>query len=150
MTREQACDAIVEPARLFNGDGEPALVNRILNEIGNDPDQLPLMQHALMRMWRRAEKEGGKPLSIRLEHYETLGGIKQALSRHADYILKSLASDADRRVAEILFRSLCDRSAEQRLTRRLATVAEIAAAAGASESMVMQVAAAFRQSGRNI
>lgn len=149
MNREQARDAIVEPARLFGGAVEPALVNRILNEIGDDPDQLPLMQHALMRMWRHAEKYRGQPVTIQLADYEKLGGLKDALSQHADIVMKYLLSDADRRVAEMLFRALCDRSAEQRLTRRLATVAEIAAVAGVQEDAVIRVADAFRRSGRN-
>ncbi|MEX1027230.1 MAG: NACHT and WD repeat domain-containing protein [Candidatus Paceibacterota bacterium] len=149
MTRAQARDAIVEPARLFGGDVEPALVNRILNEIGNDPDQLPLMQHALMRSWRHREKERGRPVTIQLADYEKLGGLKEALSRHADDVLKSLSSDADRCVAEMLFRALCDRSTEQRLTRRLATVAEIAAIAGVTDDAVIRVADAFRQPGRS-
>lgn len=149
MTRDQARDAIVEPARLFGGDVEPALANRILNEIGNDPDQLPLMQHALMRAWRHAEKERGRPVTIQLADYQRLGGLQKALSNHADYVLEHLDSDADRRVAEMLFRALCDRSAEQRLTRRLATVAEIAAIAGVDADDVIRVANAFRGSGRN-
>lgn len=59
LTRDQARDAIVGPARLFGGDVEPALVNQILNEIGNAPDQLPLMQHALMRSWTLARNSHG-------------------------------------------------------------------------------------------
>ena len=51
MTRDQRAAAITEPARVFGGDVEPGLVNRMLNDMGADPDQLPLMQHALMRMW---------------------------------------------------------------------------------------------------
>ena len=51
LTRDQRAAAITEPARVFGGDVEPGLVNRMLNDMGADPDQLPLMQHALMRMW---------------------------------------------------------------------------------------------------
>jgi hypothetical protein len=50
LTREQCAEAIVGPARLFSGEIEPPLVNRLLNDFGTDPDQLPLLQHALMRM----------------------------------------------------------------------------------------------------
>ncbi len=51
LSRAQRRAAIVGPARVFGGDVAPDLVNRLLNEMGNDPDQLPLMQHLLMRMW---------------------------------------------------------------------------------------------------
>lgn len=65
LNREQIHEAIVGPASMFNTTFAPEVVTRILNEMGTDPDQLPLMQHLLMRMWRRAaldllaDSEGG-------------------------------------------------------------------------------------------
>ena len=53
LTREQTETAIVGPARVCGGEVDPVLVNRLLNEISPDPDQLPVLQHALMRMWRQ-------------------------------------------------------------------------------------------------
>jgi hypothetical protein len=53
MTREQSEAAITKPARVFGGTVDPTLVNRLLNDIGSDPNQLPLLQHCLMRMWTR-------------------------------------------------------------------------------------------------
>jgi hypothetical protein len=47
MTRDQYRDAIVEPARVFGWDLEPDLVNRLLNDLGDTPDQLPVLQHGL-------------------------------------------------------------------------------------------------------
>jgi hypothetical protein len=60
LTREQIRAAIVGPAKVFSGDVEPALVNRLVNDVGPDSDQLPLLQHALMRMWER-DGVTGKP-----------------------------------------------------------------------------------------
>jgi len=51
LTREQRRSAIVGPARVFGGDVEPQLVNRILNEMRPEPNLLPVFQHLLMRMW---------------------------------------------------------------------------------------------------
>jgi hypothetical protein len=31
----------------------PRLVQRLLNDVGDDPDQLPILQHALMRTWSK-------------------------------------------------------------------------------------------------
>jgi tetratricopeptide (TPR) repeat protein len=59
LARDQRAAAITEPARVFGGDVEPGLVNQMLNDMGADPDQLPLMQHALMRMWDLASRGGG-------------------------------------------------------------------------------------------
>lgn len=62
MTREQCEAAITKPARVFGCTIDPALVNRLLNEMSSDPNQLPLLQHCLMRMWTKATaaQQGGE------------------------------------------------------------------------------------------
>ena len=52
LSRAELSDAISLPARVFDGEVEPILVNELLNEASNEPDQLPLLQHALMQLWR--------------------------------------------------------------------------------------------------
>ena len=51
LTREDLELAIAGPARVFGGQVEPKLLNRLINDFGTDPDQLPLLQHALARLW---------------------------------------------------------------------------------------------------
>jgi hypothetical protein len=58
LTREQITAAIEGPAAVFGGRVDPLLVSRILNDMGTNPDQLPLMQHALMRLWDDAKARG--------------------------------------------------------------------------------------------
>jgi energy-coupling factor transporter ATP-binding protein EcfA2 len=59
MNRRQRRAAIIGPAAMFGADVDEALVNQLLNDMGDDPDQLPIMQHALMRMWERAKEIDG-------------------------------------------------------------------------------------------
>ena len=33
---------------------EPALVERLLNDVGHELDELPVLQHCLSRLWERA------------------------------------------------------------------------------------------------
>ena len=47
LTREQCRKAIEGPAAVYGGSVEPTLVTRMLNDMGGNPDQLPLMQHIL-------------------------------------------------------------------------------------------------------
>ena len=94
LTREQCRLAIAGPARVFGGSVEAPLVNRLLNDFGPDPDQLPLLQHALMRMWERAQaraREAGEAPLVALRDYEELGGLTRALSDHADEALHALS-----------------------------------------------------------
>ena len=162
LTREQCRAAIVGPAKVFGGDLELALVNRLLNDFGPDPDQLPLLQHALMRMWTRvtegldAAGEGGHeallavpPRHVVLEEsvYQKLGGLSSALSDHADEVLEEL-TDAQRKIAETMFRRLTERGIGKRDTRAPARLSDVAAVAGVSSVEVAQVVEVFRRPDR--
>ena len=97
MTRDQLREAIVGPLKQFRAEAEPGLVDRILNEIGTDPDQLPLMQHALMRTWfvacQPADAWKTKTITLTVDHYldERVGGIQHALNLHAEDMFAALA-----------------------------------------------------------
>ena len=84
LTRDQRREAIEGPARVFDGRVEPALVNRLLNDMGSDPDQLPLMQHALMRLWKGAAPAADGTRTLTLAAYEAMGGLRGALDGQAD------------------------------------------------------------------
>jgi hypothetical protein len=155
LSREQSEAAIVKPARVFGGRLEPALVNRLLNDMGADPDQLPLLQHCLMRMWtsaaERAAGDGG-PRTITSDDYSKVGGLERALSIHANDILENLTPE-QQRVAEVMFRRLTERAAERgetrRDTRRPARLGDIAGAAGVSAETVAEVVEEFRKPDRS-
>jgi hypothetical protein len=165
LTREQCRAAIVGPAAAFGGQVEEPLVNRLLNDMGTDPDQLPLMQHALMRVWtsvncpQTAEQAPlasatGVPapdeqtVVLTADAYEATGGLKEALSIHADEACEELSSE-DHRVAEILFRCLSERGPDQRDTRRPASLQTVADVAEVSSESVIRVVEVFRRPDRS-
>ncbi|MGY6276133.1 nSTAND1 domain-containing NTPase [Methylomonas sp. MgM2] len=146
LTREQQQMAIVGPARVFGGDVEPELVNALLNEMGTDPDQLPLLQHLLMRIWtcarlEEASDETGCLLTMRA--CEAVGGLKHALSNHLDEAYGKL-SDRQKRIAEMLFRRLSERGTDQRDIRRPTSASEIVALADASLEELVGIVDIFR------
>jgi len=51
LTREQKRSAIEGPVAVGGGRITPRLVQQLLNDLGDNPDQLPILQHALMRTW---------------------------------------------------------------------------------------------------
>src|SRR5262249_31668449 len=97
LTRAQLRAAIVHPLQRFQGDAEPASVTAILNDVGTDPDQLPLMQHALLRTWLRAQAHavgvGHARLVMTREDYLAIGGLQSALSQHADEAYEELPTE---------------------------------------------------------
>ena len=58
MTRVQREDVIRKSIQLVGGQIDPALVQRALNDTNDDPDQLPNLQRAMMRCWKRALHRG--------------------------------------------------------------------------------------------
>jgi hypothetical protein len=60
MTRVQREDVIRKSIQLVGGQIDPALVQRALNDTNDDPDQLPNLQRAMMRCWKRVlSRQGG-------------------------------------------------------------------------------------------
>lgn len=151
LGRDERREAIVGPARVYGGDVEPALANHLLNEIGTDPDQLPVLQHLLMRMWTRrvGEAQNTSPTApvLTLAHYEAAGGFRAALSNDADEAFEALDA-RHREIAEALFRRLSERGTDQREIRRPTPAGEIATLAEASLAEVVAVVDAFRTGGR--
>jgi WD40 repeat protein/energy-coupling factor transporter ATP-binding protein EcfA2 len=155
MTRDQRRQAIAGPVAVGGAEITPRLVNRLLNDVGDNPDQLPILQHALMRTWDEWERKTrvhaarhqGK--AIDLCCYEMIGGMAEALSLHADEAYGDLPDERGRRIAERMFKLLTEKGADNRETRRPTTLGEISAVAGASESDVIAVIEKFRAPGRS-
>ena len=148
LNHEQLRDAIESPASVFGGEIEPVLVNRLLNDAGNNSDQLPLLQHALMRMWLLASAENSSQLILTTQHYEAIGGLAEALSKHADEAYAEL-DPAQQTIAEILFCNLTERGKGFQYTRRPVKLEEVAQQANVSGKQLAQVVEIFRQPGRN-
>jgi WD40 repeat protein len=153
MTREQTRSAIVGPARVFDADVEPALVTHLLNEIGADPDQLPLLQHALMRMWQHMQARCGNVAGqegalLTMADYAAVGSIAKALSAHADQVFEAL-DPAGQCIAECMFRRLTHRATGKRDTRRPARLDDVAAVAGVAGPDLIAVVDAFRRPDRS-
>src|SRR6185436_5502285 len=148
MTRDELRSAITGPVAVGGGTIAPRLVSRLLNDVGDDPDQLPILQHALLRTWACWEEDHapGEPLDLR--HYEAIGTMREALSRHAEEAYGELDAPGQR-VAEQMFKALCDKGTDERGIRRPAPVSEICAVSGASREQVAAVVESFRRPGRS-
>jgi len=145
LNRDQLREAIELPALVFGGAVEPELVTQLLNDLGEEQDQLPVLAHALRYMWGRAE---GDAPTLGMADYQAIGGLQQALSLRLDGIFDGLTA-AQQGIAECLFRSLTERGEGERDTRRPVVLAEVAALAGCEWQAVAEVVDVFRKEGRN-
>lgn len=147
MTRDQKRLAIEGPVAVGGGRISQRLVKRLLSDIGDNQDQLPILQHALMRTWDYwiANREQGEPMDIR--HYNAVGRISQALSLHANEAFDELSSK-EKFIAEILFKSITEKNSENLEMRRPGKIADIAELTQTSEEQVINVVEQFRKTGR--
>ncbi len=150
MTRDQKRRAVEGPVAVGGAHVTPRLVQQLLNDLGDNPDQLPILQHALMRTWfywssyRDYEAE---PLD--LKHYEAIGTMAEALSQHANEAYEELDED-QKRICEILFKAITEKRGENFGIRRPTRLNEIAAIADVAEQDVVDVIEKFRESGRSL
>ncbi|NEQ55349.1 MAG: High-affnity carbon uptake protein Hat/HatR, partial [Leptolyngbya sp. SIO3F4] len=71
MTRAQKKSAILGPAAIAGGVFSSRLLQQVLNDIGDKQDDLPILQHALMRTWEVWQtNKDSKELDI--FHYESI------------------------------------------------------------------------------
>lgn len=109
MQREALRAAVEQPALYAGVTLMPTLVTRILDDVGDDPGQLPLLQFALTRLW-----EHGTDLSA----YERVGGVKRALVNYADEVLAKFKHDEQ--AVQRLFVKLVQPGRGQEDTRHVA------------------------------
>ena len=148
MTRDELRLAITGPVAVGGGEIAGRLVTRLLNEVGDDPDQLPILQHALMRTWSQWEARGADG-PIDFLDYDAIGTMRNALSLHAEEAYAELADDRDRRLAERLFKALTDMTAQAAGIRRPSRVDELREVCGASHQDLVRVVDRFRLPGRS-
>ena len=148
MTRDDFKDAVTGPVAVGGATIDPNLVTQLLNDVGDNPDQLPILQHALMRTWDywQQQKDLERPLS--LSDYEAVGRMEKALSEHANEAFEEL-SPKEKMICESMFKTLTEKGGDNigiRQPTRLEVIAEIARAEPEEINSVVEV---FRKPGRS-
>jgi energy-coupling factor transporter ATP-binding protein EcfA2 len=99
---------------------EGNLVGDLLFEMQGQAGALPLLQFTLEQLF---ERRSGHRLT--LQAYREIGGVKGALSQHAEQTYAALPSEEHRKLAHALFVRLIDAgTSEQDTTRRRAALSE--------------------------
>ncbi len=148
LTRDQRRDAIVKPAAVGGGKISESLVQQLLNDVGEDADQLPILQHALMRIWDfwQQDHDEGEPVALR--HYDAVGGIANALSNHADEVYDDLPTEESRGLARKVFQAITERGGDERGIRRPTRMDKLCEIVAATPEDVSIILDAYRQVGR--
>jgi hypothetical protein len=148
MSREALRAAVTGPAAVRGTTIAPRLLARLLNEIGDDLDCLPVLQHALMRTWDAWSRDHAASEPLDTRHYEAIGTMSEALSRHAEEAYAELNGEHRRTIAQRLFKALTETTDDQRGIRRPRSFADLAAICDAGPAELVAVIDRFRAPGR--
>lgn len=152
---EQLKSIIASPLALIGSDIDPVLVNRLINSLEGD-DELPILEHALLRMWNHARSDGRNRINeqdfaIICKPRSTENGtappkLAFAIDNHASEIYNQLTPQ-QQQIAQQLFPALVERR-ENRDVRRPQTFQQLTELVGElDQGFLTTVINAFRQDG---
>ena len=147
MKREERKAAILGPVEVMGTSMTERLLMRLVNDVGDNPDQLSILQHALNRTWAEWGKTGNGPLD--LEHYQRIGTMTAALDQHAERAYHELPTDRAKKLCEQLFKALTDRGADSRGVRRPTKLSTLCKITGATPEEMSEVIEVFRKPSRS-
>jgi WD40 repeat protein len=98
LSREELREAIENPALASGREFEAGLVERILDDIANEPGNLPLLQFALTELWEQQTAAG----TLTHAAYDEIGGVQQALAGYAEQTFQTFSAPEQQQVRRIL------------------------------------------------
>lgn len=166
MAHADLIRAIREPAALYDGSVSLDLADRLVTDVGSGQDQLPLIQHGLMLLHRRAVPmadpspashglaEGpaswrpGRTPRWRLTAAMLGPNVRlvDLLSTHADAVADAVEPMGAGRLVEDIFRALTEMAHGQAI-RRPQTLAQLVRVTSADEARVRAILDVFRAEG---
>jgi WD40 repeat protein/DNA-binding SARP family transcriptional activator/energy-coupling factor transporter ATP-binding protein EcfA2 len=99
MSRAEMARAVELPAQTQNVYFEPGLVERLLDDVGDEAGRLPLLQFCLSRLWQE-QADGWISNAAYLE----IEGLSGALNHYADGVLARLHPDQQILARRVLLR----------------------------------------------
>ncbi|MCU0523058.1 MAG: hypothetical protein MUF84_20520, partial [Anaerolineae bacterium] len=119
MTREELRAAIEKPSEAQGAAFEAGLVERLLDDVGDEPGNLPLLEFALTLLWQRLDFGWMTHTA-----YEAIGRVEGALARYADEVYAALSAE-EQALARRVFMQLVQPGEGTEDTRRVAARADV-------------------------
>jgi WD40 repeat protein/DNA-binding winged helix-turn-helix (wHTH) protein len=124
MTPEQMRETIEKRLQLAGGRAEPGLIDSLMDDVGSEPGNLALLEHALGQLWERC---GGPGCTFTNRAYTEIGRLRGALGRHADEVYQALENDEQKLLAQKIFLELVHLGEGAQDTRRRVPKADLLA-----------------------
>ncbi len=148
MDRENYRQAIEGPVKYAGAKIDPKLVETLLTDIGDRTDQLPVLQHALMRTWTYWQEldEPDRPVS-NIE-YESVGTMSDAMSRHANEAFEELGTRG-KEICERIFKIITEKGTDNKGIRHPSSVTTIKSVVQCTSAELFEVVEKFRIQSRS-
>lgn len=130
------------PVKLFGCSLQPGLTQKILNDLKDDEDQLPVLQHCLSQLWNKRKSE----VLLTEDDYKAIGKLKNALSNQANAIYRSLVQTQPRlqSIIKEMFQYIIDFDGEKKEgVRKPRKVKDIQKVTGATFEEIKSIYDAF-------
>ena len=119
MNRDELRAAVEMPAEMQGAAFEPGLVERLLDDVGQEPGTLPLLEFALTLLWEHNENGW-----LTHQAYEDIGRVEGALACYADQVFDALDQQEQERARAALVQLVRPGEGTED-TRRVATKDEL-------------------------
>ena len=97
MTRSELAETIVKPAEAVGLAFEAGLAETILDDVGDEPGSLPLLEFLLEALWK--ERRGA---ILHYDAYHRLGRVPGAIAHRAEEVFERGLTEAERQAAQRL------------------------------------------------
>lgn len=135
LNRVQVRQTIEGPLKLYGLSINSALTARLLNDIQKTKDELPLLQHVLMRMCS-LQADAQRVGELELADYLAAGELEGALSRHANEALTGLLP-SDEVLIKKIFQALTAVDENGRKVRRPVRLSQLIHLTGTDSEKIL-------------
>lgn len=132
MNRQELEEAITKPAQQVDLEVERELIAQMIADVEGSPGNLPLMQYTLSELWQHRILH-----RLTILDYVRFGGIRNALTKHANKVYESL-SEEEQQVAKNIFLALTQLGEETEDIRKQVRQADLVNSQK-SQNLVQQV-----------
>ncbi|MCX6333903.1 MAG: High-affnity carbon uptake protein Hat/HatR [Bacteroidia bacterium] len=143
MNRENYRQTIEGPVKYAGATIDQKLVDTILDDIGDRTDQLPVLQHALMRTWTYWQEldDPSRPLSH--TDYDSVGTMSDAMSRHANEAYEEL-TPRGKEICEKMFKTITEKGTDNKGIRHPSSVNTLKSVIQCTSEELFDVVEKFR------
>jgi hypothetical protein len=113
LTQSELREVIVNPVQAVDLKFEPGLVERILEDVGDEPGNLPLLEFVLKELWEQRQDR-----VFTHQSYDAIGRIQGAIATRANREYEKMDASSQDALRQLFINHLIHVDDEQQYTRR--------------------------------